>query len=403
MTDAHKSALQRIHDAGFPYLKVEFEAQFNRLDASVPYDCDCGEGPEDCSDCAERQAWEQRRTLAPAVLDLDFSDDRVVTRWLHNQLSPTIRRQIAFSLFYNDGSVDSELTITIPTLKAESFVRVCEVFGSLQHAIGNGIDTRGAGMHIAVLQAKDYREQPGLDSARLNNFTRQVTKLLPALYFLASPDRFSRDLSYRQPSIASEKYSAISTRGGRVFEFRVFETCYNKPEHLLDNFEVIANCLEFYADPGKVANIDYRGSYGLKPQGQNVNRFFDTAQKLLVMEEGLKYLKPKDKPISQLKRERGNRVTRREITEELKNPNAKVEKEWQELKERWEHIHAPRFREMVDKLLRESVVVKINEESYLRWCIDRGLIDPQPPTKAQYVKEHAPANQHYGYAIRMGN
>ena len=127
-----------------------------------------------------------------------------------------------------------------------------KVFG-LKASKGN-VNVQGSGMHIAVLPEGCAGKYPvrsiRLDTAGLRNFQTEMTKLLPALYFVGTAGHRSRAMTYRTPRISHDsKYSAVYTQNGTIFEYRVFETCYDRPEAVYEYIQVISNSLKFYANP----------------------------------------------------------------------------------------------------------------------------------------------------------
>lgn len=348
LSPAQKDALQRIHDAGFPYMKVEFEAQLRRK--------------------------------------RDFSSESDCTHWLYTRLSAQAKRWLVFSMFYNDHSVDSEYTITFPTLQAHLFLEVNELFVALSKANKGTMDVRGAGLHISVLTTSEYPCTAGLDARKQENFTRQVQKLLPALFFLASSNSNSRALTFREPRITAAKYSAIHVMRG-AFEYRVFETCYDNSEILLDYFEVIANTLRYYADPAKKAIINFNGQFGFPNTKRNVARFFDNPQALFLLQQTVDLIKPKDKTFAALKRERAVKVTERALEKALAKEDAMFAKDYDELADRWNYkvkalkdANLPVLVGDVPRQLR-----KLHEPAFLKWCLDRKLIEQPPPTRRVYT------------------
>ena len=162
-------------------------------------------------------------------------------------------------------------------------------------------------MHIAILRGSNYPyDLQELDSDRLANFETEVAKLMPALFFMASPDHRSRSLEYRDSQISESKYSAIHVLYGG-FEYRLFETCYDRPSAILDNIEVIARTLEYYTPRRKAKTVQTR----LHDQdyGEGLERFYKTPEALRALNEQLPLVKPKSKTVRELKKERNFTVT----------------------------------------------------------------------------------------------
>ncbi|HET7630656.1 MAG TPA: hypothetical protein VFK03_04770, partial [Candidatus Saccharimonadales bacterium] len=247
--------------------------------------------------------------------------------FMRHQVSPEAAEALTYACFYRDGSVDSEFTFTLPLDKAEYAIEFIKAFKALANAIGNGLDTDGAGMHIAILNSEDgnYPNGNELDEDKFDNFRTAMQPLLPALYFLASADPKSRSLSYRGPQVSlNGKYSAIYGVRGHCLEFRVFETCYDKPEAFYDYLIVIANCLEFYKDEPTDTRLNI-GRLGIK-DGSGLSRFYYTEKHLDALHKGLKWLKPEYKTIKQLNQERGLVTTKAHLRQQQK----RVEEKWRE-------------------------------------------------------------------------
>lgn len=227
---------------------------------------------------------------------------------------------VSFAGFYNDGSVDSEMTVTIDIDKPFIGMEFLAAWKKMGEAIGNGMDTDGAGMHIAILNSQNgtYPDGNSLHPIRAKNFQVAMERLMPALFFLSSCDWKSRALRFRMPRVTlpneygydnqAAKYAAVSG-WKNCFEYRVFETCYNKPQALLDYLIVIAKTLRYYRiTPKKLQWFGTIGDLGMK-DGRGVNRFFYTTKHLQALDAGLKALKPTYKDIDTLKRERNFRIT----------------------------------------------------------------------------------------------
>lgn len=257
-----ETAIKQIEAAGFTHLKLELEAQLDREDQEEAYvecsNCD-GTGHFDGSDQYPDGTWMQQ-----ACYDCDgegevrndnesaYSDTDVCEQFIKDRLSDQTLNAINYMNFYNDGSVDSELTFTLPIREAARSLEVIEAFKDLAEANGNGMDIDGAGMHVSLLTSSSYPSRSLLDLEKLQNFNHQVSKLLPALFVAATSGNFTRDFGYRYPRISNDdKYSAIYTHGSTCLEYRLFETCYQRPTALYEYLGVIAKTLAYYVDPTK--------------------------------------------------------------------------------------------------------------------------------------------------------
>lgn len=238
---------------------------------------------------------------------------------------------LVYAKFYNDGSVDSELTLTLSIKDSQSILlvpKIMEIFTDLASEVGNGIDTRGAGMHIALINDKNgkYPSDSVEQTDKFINYSKNMQLLLPALYFLGSANDTSRALRFRNPRISNrDKYSAIYYKGGAI-EFRLFDTCYDQPDVLFDDIIVIANTMKYWrSKPMKHAPLEKITKTVLfgKDNSNKLERFYACNEHLDLLNRGLLLLKPAYKTISELKKERKFSLTKRVFNNQLKN----VEKE----------------------------------------------------------------------------
>jgi len=247
---------------------------------------------------------------------------------------------LKYAEFYRDGSVDSEFTFTVDFDHIDLALEFIKAFKALSVAIGGGLDTHGAGMHIAILNSPDCHYPGGnrLKDVCTYNFVDAVSPLLPALYFLGSADFRSRGTGFRRPYISSpwhnnaHKYAAINGRDG-CFEFRVFETCYQRPEAVIDFLIVIAKALKYYS-PKSVDTRMKIGRIGWKDQGEGLARFYYTSDHLKALDGGLRLLKPEYKSMEQLKQERGFNFGVGDIKKVEQERREEWRKEYEGVKER---------------------------------------------------------------------
>lgn len=362
---AFEKAKDFIEKAGFSHIKIEMEADLGREDSD--YECDeCyGDGYIDCSECeGEGVVCAERPNGSEVEVECDecYGDGRIecpdcegegrryggdawdvdeCEEWIKNHVSEQARNALTYSKFYYDGSVDSEMTLTLPVKNAEYMVEYLEAFKALSEVIGNGLETGGAGLHICLIPKEANGRYPAprntLPADKFENFRTEVTKLLPALYMLASADGFSRSLHYRRPQIsANEKYSAINASMRSSLEFRIFETCYEKPEMVMEYVEVIAKTLRFYHNPAlKVKDLGmefrlYDGEY-------QTSRFYQSPEAIKILRKQLAYLKPEGKTIAELMAEREvPNIT--QLRKSLATKIKQIRKRWYDDKKRIETI-----------------------------------------------------------------
>lgn len=299
-----------IKDAGFSHIKVELEADLQRNRKTVLVsECDncTGVGVIDmtdkannsyrvpCGSCAGTGG--EKRTY-------NFNDTTFCQDFLKEQLPSELVDKFNYFYFYRDGSVDSELTFTLPIEYGHRVVDVINAWKKLAETNGNGMNTDGAGMHIAILPSGRYPTSHSHDTEKLNNFKTQVTKLLPSLILLGTASERTRRLGqYRSPAISTSKYNAIHIISGG-FEYRLFDTCYDKPETFITYMGVIAKTLEFYKDPTKqVAEAGMQ--YAFHETQYKTESLVDDEDKISFIKKTIKHVKPDDFTIKELMAERG--------------------------------------------------------------------------------------------------
>lgn len=317
---------------------------------------DCEDGYFDCGECDGRgnnngDAWSVERChnyimerLSQMGLAERTEEGRRLSKGLYTHWQPLA--PLTYAEFYRDGSVDSEFTVTIRLDDQENIFllpELIEIWNDLSEAVtsdnGSEIDLRGAGMHIAVLQDVDGRYPVDVTEVQLNEyniFRQNALRLLPALYFLGSHNTSTRGLQFREPRIShNSKYSAIYYHGSAM-EFRVFDTCYHKPDAILDNVVVISNMLRFWTKRvlrtkmTKLPNI----RFGVD-NGNDLERFFKLPEHLEYLNIGLEYLKPAYYTTKQVKEQRGFKRTRRHINSELRNIEKDCYRDYAEYEERF--------------------------------------------------------------------
>lgn len=432
-------AVQFLKSKGVTGIKVEMEAQLRRSRVEQTFACrncedrgtvvcrNCdGDGEESCDECygdgcsncsdtgevtctecdgrctrqcnycdgvprnngttnwrSEAQVLEHILTQIAAATDTTYTPQAVeiatngirISQSAHNPFS-----WMKFARFYNDGSVDSEMTFTIPIdniANVRHLPAVLRVFRQLESHIGQGFDTRGAGLHMALLFSSDcsyphpsdnYTRSGRPDSNRLpeqhiENFKRSMTQLLPALYFLSSPDGGSRGIHFRLPQVSMDyrndqygnnKYSAISYRSGAI-EFRTFDTCYDAPDTILDNIMVMANCMKYmsstYKNPGvdKIAKELRFGS----DDDNTLTRFYRTEMHLDVLKAGLLKLKPSYLTLKEVKARRNFKVTKAGLKYGSKQQVEAAKAAYKEYADRYKRIKEVYMQEVRSRRARE--------------------------------------------------
>lgn len=249
-----------------------------------------------------------------------------------------IKKPLVYALVYNDGSVDTELTFTLLLNKSTNILllpKIIQIFKDVCEESGNCFDTDNAGMHVALINSASgkYPSIPKpYDAARFKNFRKSMIRLLPALYFLGSWNETSRDLRFREPKIertegstqgryapGDPKYSAVAYRHGAV-EFRLFETCYERPEVILDDVVVMSNAMQFWTRAytrNHLRKVKGDVNFGVNA-GNKLERLFLTAQHIDLLHDGLNILKPSYYTLNELKKQRKFTVTKKSINSKLR-------------------------------------------------------------------------------------
>lgn len=333
MNEALTEAVKTWKKAKLGYIKVELEGDLRRpRGSSESQPCtECtGRGQSQCEgchgdgirmmaggayqDCGSCNA--DGRILCSTCMGSgrvsagQFNSDSYCKNYLLAHISEEAKKSIIYSKFYRDGSVDSEYTFTLKIEHVEYVLEVIKAWNELAQAINPknpiGGNVKGAGMHIAAMPTGRYPcPTNSLPKSKVENFRKQVTKLLPALYFLASANHQCRSFRYRYPRVSTtDKYSAIYARGYSCFEYRVFETCYKNPEIFLDYVQVIAQTLKYYIDP-KLTVKPIGLPFAFVNKNNTIGEMFTTTKQLQALNAHIKHLKPGDKSFTKLKEERG--------------------------------------------------------------------------------------------------
>lgn len=313
---------------------------------------------------------------------------------------------LQYAEFYNDGSVDSEFTFTISLAEPENIFllpKVIEIFNELATANGAGVDVDGAGMHMAFLNDPHcnypaYTTTTEEHHRRLGNFSRSMSMLLPAMYFLGTSSERSRGMSYRRPQVGYDTHrAAIDYRGGAL-EFRVFDTCYDTPNAILDNFVVMSKAIRYWRLkhlPSGLEKIATRTRFG-NDEGYELNRLYVTHEHLALLNEGLLRLKPSYYTIKQIKLQRKFEKNKRFLDKERIAQTKQAEVEFQEYEERfaWQ-LQVLRSRTMlrmaegVGTFGEQAPVSAAEAQSYLETQADIRLATERPIKKSikRYVRE----------------
>lgn len=303
-------AVQFIVGAGFSHIKVELEGQLHR-------------------------AYGDTATYNGVTYNLGGTED--CQAFIQAHLSAETRRKINFMYFYRDGSVDSEITFTLPTREINRVIEVIDAWNALVEAVGKGCDVAGAGMHFSVLTSSRYPTNTPLPADKVRNFSSEVTKLLPALYIASASGNFTRGLSYRKPQVhPQDKYSAIYTRNDTMMEFRIFETCYQRPAAVLEYLCVIARALEYYVDPSKKVARMNKVYHIYEDEG--LKGFATFPNQIQIIKRQIKYLAPEGMTLKEFLNYRGLNLTIKDAKERQGGRIARLKTAYEEHKKAHEKV-----------------------------------------------------------------
>ena len=229
---------------------------------------ECSGGYVDCSECSGRGYFDNEYWYE------NYLDDFWAA--FNEKLGNTLRLTEHAHIYY-DGSVDTEVTLTLRVEYLDELPGIISIFAETCRSFGSCI-TGNAGLHITLLSDKKYPIEEKLDQKKLSNFRKQVSKLLLGLICLGSPDDSTRAFEFRDLEISSDrKYSAIYTRGDTCIEYRLFDACFDRPSYIIRYLELIGKTLHYYSDDprrflklkdrislkrsNEILNKAYRGCY----------------------------------------------------------------------------------------------------------------------------------------------
>lgn len=326
--------------------------------------------------------------------------DEWCEEYLNDQVSEAARKARTYSRFYNDGSVDSEFTITLPlTWEGIGYgVEYIKAMRKLADYIGNGLDVEGAGMHITILNSPTGTFPGGnrqLNQRYFANFEKQMTKLMPALYLLASEDNKARPVGdYRRPGVgkyghdtAVELSSKTDGSNTAVIEWRVFETCYKRPEMLYDFICTIAKGLEFYGPDKKVEFKRQIGEISfVDDYGAGIHRLYQTSKHIDALNEGLPHLCPDHRSCAEAKRLRNLKVTKKALQRKEARIKQLAAAEWETLKPKNRQDEASYVKaEVKYRMERDKVYGETRDYKALAEQTRTDFRQQNPTTKRGYI------------------
>lgn len=338
-----------------------------------------------------------------------------------------IKKPIAYSEVYDDMSVDTEWTVTLALSKAEDILLlpvIGECWKALLDAVASDTnreaDLQNAGMHMALLFGKDAyytsdAPHSERDLQRYNNFKRSMSMLLPALFFFGANSQDTRKLYFRVPQCGAQSFEdhRVSTRQsrydgntkfsaihyvGNALEFRVFDPCYDEPDHLLDNFVVMRNCLRFWRDNYMSPHLEKYATSLQFGKGlhdtMKLEQLYTTAKHLDVLNAGIRKLKPPYLTVKELKEQRGFELRKRWFIKQRQEWQQRAEAEyisykrafaWKEKTNFYKHMQY-KFDDRIygDVELAEDIIQQLSEEALADAQHDVGNLE----TAEQYIKKY---------------
>jgi hypothetical protein len=287
---------------------------------------------------------------------------------------------LKFIKFYNDGSVDSECTFTLMLNDPKNIFllpKFVDIWNKLAKTIDCGMETQGAGLHMALIRtANGIYPSSTLDTqvVAYKNFKRSVVPLLPALFFLGTNNDKSRAMRFRRPRITCDKmdydskYSAVVYRNGAI-EFRVFDTCYDNPQAILDNVVVMSNAMRYWSKklvPNKLEGAVKNMRFG-KENGQELERLYMKVEYLDVLNHGLEKLKPSYYTIKEVKEQRKFRINKRYLVSKQGEVRKEAEVSYREYENRlaWNLVQrrAKELVQLIDSQMRSGTQVTEEERA----------------------------------------
>ena len=234
-------------------------------DGTVQTRCSyCSEGYTDCVECDGRGYFDNNDWI-DSYLD-DFRD-------VFRKKMGSTMTLLEYSQIYYDGSVDTEVTLTLLVKHLDKIPGIIDAFRDTCYEFGR-CDTGNAGLHIALLPEGKYPCKKKLDEGKLSNFKKQISKLLLGLTCLGSPNDSTRAFEFRDLEITSDrKYSAIYTHSDTCIEYRLFDACFYNPSYIIRYLELIGKTLRYYCDKPK-RFLKLRDRITLKKSNEILNKAY---------------------------------------------------------------------------------------------------------------------------------
>lgn len=355
---------REISKYGFGYIKVELEAELDR-DNWEPTPCGgCSStGTVDCqSNCQDGILQTHTYNGDPGVIcdacngssrmtcrdcdgtgrvqdEYNLSTDYGCDGFIKEELKTAgILGKVIYGKFYTDGSVDSEFTFTIKLEDIDILPSIVNVFNVLAEKVGNGIDVDGAGMHVAVMIKQCNGRYPYsanvFTTEQKNNFVENVNMLMPALFAAGTSGAFTRELGYRNPVVSTNKYSAVHMINyASTIEYRLFETCYQRPDAIFEYLGTIAKTLRYLDTSNSIEPTGKRFSfYG----AEGISMMTRTPENVSIIKSQLKHVVPDGMSQKDFFEKRGWRPLVSNSSAELRKSMKLAKKKYKLAKEEYE-------------------------------------------------------------------
>lgn len=260
-----------------------------------------------------------------------------VWSYFYKPLAPLV-----FSKVYTDSETEWTVTLSLENAEDVLFTPVLvDAFNALAQANGNPIDVNGSGMHTAFLQGRDGmypdhdRDSKAPEQNKMfENFAKSMRPLLPALYLLGANRMengkcITRSLTPRAPLVSSsEKYSAIAYRYGAV-EFRIFDTCYDNRDQILDNIVVMSQAIskywrKKYHNPNVLADkpVIFGGNNLEINRINPIENLYVVRDHVVLLNKGLRCIKPPYSTVKEIKQARNFSLTVRSVKDIINTKEA---------------------------------------------------------------------------------
>lgn len=211
---------------------------------------------------------------------------------------------------YRDGSVNTEVTMTLPSQDCDLLPAILKKFHDTCAAMTGteSYDIANAGMHISVMEGSDYNRLVELPRGKIRNFRGQMEKVISSLYLLACGDgKKTRSTHFREPKAChDDKYSAIYTHDDRMIEYRIFDPCYSNPDRMAQFMTTIVRTLRYYDEHETINLPGKEEEYGDGPdiddrETATMCQIYSSPSKILKLMDELEHVYPDLEKLTEMK------------------------------------------------------------------------------------------------------